>query len=209
MVALEQPETIHDFYGFPDELYALRYPASGTPAMAHEAVGLLQAGGFEATSVMDWGLDHGAWIPLMLMYPGADIPVAQLSIQPERGMQHHLDVGRALAPLRDQGVLIIASGGAVHNLRYFSRTEPSPPDWAQRFDDWLAETVEQGDMAALSGYRQQQPDAIMAHPRDEHLLPLGVAMGAAVNNETGNAVGRVVHRSWTGGALSMAAYAFD
>ncbi len=218
-VALEQPETIHDYYGFPEELYALQYPAPGAPVMAHEAAGLLQASGFEATAVMDWGLDHGAWIPLMLMYPDADIPVAQLSIQPERGMQHHINVGRALAPLRDQGVLIIASGGAVHNLRYFSRTDTTPsltsppatslPDWAQRFDDWLADIVERGDVEALGGYRQQQPDAVMAHPRDEHLLPLGVVMGAAVDDETGETTGRVLHRSWTGGTLSMAAYAFD
>lgn len=198
------PETIHDFYGFPDPLYALRYPAPGAPALAERVGSLLAAVGLDGAA-QQRGLDHGAWIPLMLMYPEADVPVAQLSIQPGAGPGTHLELGRALAPLRTEGVLVLASGGAVHNFAFFRRGSDEVPDWARRFDDWLARTVAAGAADDLVSYRTLHPDGAMAHPRDEHLLPLLVAMGAG-----GAGVrGRVLHQGFMDGALSMAAFGFD
>jgi 4,5-DOPA dioxygenase extradiol len=201
----KQPETIHDFGGFPQELYRVQYPAPGAPALAEEAIGLLKSSGIDATAEAR-GLDHGAWVPLSLMYPGADVPVAQLSIQPHAGPAHHVAVGRVLAGLRDQDVLILGSGSATHNLYTMERgRHDSPPAWARAFDRWLADAVAAGDEAALTRYREQAPYAREAHPRDEHLLPIFVAFGAGGPG----AKGRRLHDSFTHGSLSMAAYAFE
>ena len=192
------PETIHDFYGFPDALYRLRYAAPGSPALAQRVGALIE--GIEIDPGQ--GLDHGAWNPLMLAYPKADIPVAQLSIQVAQGTAWHLELGRKLAPLRDEGVLILASGGAVHNLRQFQIDNTTPAQWAIAFDKWLAERIEAGDEQSLVDYRRLRPEGRMAHPRDEHFLPLFVAMGA------GGGKGRTLHRSFAHGSLSMAAFAW-
>lgn len=196
-----KPDTIHDFYGFPDALYRLRYAAPGAPDLA-ERVARLTGAAHDPHR----GLDHGAWVPAMLGWPGADIPIFQLSVQPELGPAHHIALGRKLSPLREEGVLVLGSGSATHNLRALVRgvenAEPEP--WAQEFDDWLAGAVERGDEAALADYRAQAPNARDAHPTDEHLLPLHVAYGAAGEG----ARGRVLHRSYTLGNLSMASYAF-
>lgn len=199
----ERPETIHDFYGFPDELYRLHYPAPGAPALAKRVCGSLAAAGLSCVIDPAYGLDHGAWNPLMLIYPEADLPVTQLSIQPQMGPAHHLALGRALAPLRRDGVLILATGGAVHNLRQFHVDREKPAHWALSFDAWLSERIAAGDAEALVGYRRSRPDGELAHPTDEHLLPLFVAMGA------GGGKGRALHRSFAHGSLSMAAYAWD
>ena len=192
------PKTIHDFYGFPEALYRLHYPAAGAPALARRVADLIDG----VTIDQGQGLDHGAWNPLMLLYPAADIPVAQLSIQVPAGTAWHLDLGRKLAPLREEGVLILASGGAVHNLRQFHIDNSKPADWAVAFDDWLAKSIEAGDVQGLIDYRQRRPEAKLAHPRDEHFLPLFVALGAAEGK------GRVLHRSFAHGSLSMAAFAW-
>lgn len=192
------PETVHDFYGFPDALYRLRYPAPGAPALAKRVAELIE--GMEIDPGQ--GLDHGAWNPLYLAYPDADIPIAQLSIQVPAGPGWHVDLGRKLAPLRNEGVLILASGGAVHNLRQFHIDNTKPADWAIAFDNWLAERVQAGDVDALVDYRRQRPEAKLAHPRDEHFLPMFVALGAAEGK------GRVLHRSFAHGSLSMAAFAW-
>ncbi len=196
-----RPDTIHDFYGFPEALYRLRYPAPGAPELAERVARL--AG---AAHDPHRGLDHGAWVPAMLAWPEADIPIFQLSVQPAQSPAHHIALGRSLASLRAEGVLVMGSGSATHNLRALVRgggeTEPEP--WAQEFDDWLAETVEAGDEAALADYRAQAPNAVDAHPTDEHFLPLHVAFGAAGKG----ARGRALHRSFTLGNLSMASYAF-
>ena len=197
-------ETIHDFYGFPDELYRLHYAAPGAPALARRAAELLEDAGIGSAVDGDRGLDHGAWNPLLLIYPKADVPVTQLSIQSHLDPAHHAKVGRALQRLRCEGVLVLASGGAVHNLRQFHVDRDRAAPWAVSFDDWLADRISAGDEEALLAYRQLRPDGRMAHPRDEHLLPLFVALGAG-----GGVPGRALHRSFAHGSLSMAAFAWD
>ena len=195
-----RPETIHDFYGFPEPLYRLHYDAPGAPELANRVAGLTGA------ARADYGLDHGAWVPALLGWPAADIPIFQLSVQPYMDPAHHIALGRKLAGLRDEGVLVMGSGSATHNLRRLIRGQhdASPEPWAKAFDDWVAEKVEQGDEAALANYRSEAPYAREAHPTDEHFLPLHVAYGAAGEG----ARGKALHRSFTSGNLSMAAYAF-
>lgn len=174
-------ETIHDFYGFPRPLYELRYPAPGAPDLAEQIAAQLAGAGLAASIDHGRGLDHGAWVPLLLMYPDADIPVLQLSIQTERGPQHHLALGRALAPLRDQGVLVVGSGSFTHNLAEFrgaGLNDPSP-DWVNDFADWIEKALAERRTADLLDYRQLAPFARRNHPTDEHFLPLFAALGAA------------------------------
>jgi 4,5-DOPA dioxygenase extradiol len=197
------PETIHDFHGFPSALYEVQYPAPGAPELAARAEHLISAAGIPVAQDAQRGLDHGAWAPLMLMYPEADIPVAQLSVQPRKDPRAHFAIGRALAPLRQEGVLLLASGSAVHNLHMLGRPDAAPPAWANDFDAWLARNIRSHNTDALLGYRSQAPNAATAHPTDEHLLPLFVALGA------GDEQGQVLHQSFTYGSLSMAAYAFE
>lgn len=204
--AAKRPETIYDFSGFPEALYRLKYPAAGAPDLARTIVEHLNSAGFAAKADPARGLDHGAWAPLLLMYPEADIPVLQLSIQPQRNPAHHVAVGRALAPLTQEGVLVLASGSATHNLRALDwQGRAAPPDWARDFDNWLAQAIATGDEESLVNYRAAAPHAVQAHPRDEHLLPLFVAYGAAGEG----AKGVRLHNSFTHGGLSMAAYRFD
>jgi len=196
-----KPETIHDFYGFPEALYRLHYNAPGAPELA-ERVAKLTGAAHDPHR----GLDHGAWVPAMLGWPEADVPIFQLSVQPEESPAHHIALGRKLECLREEVVLVMGSGSATHNLRALVRGggELEPEPWAKAFDDWLAETLEKGDEAALADYRAQAPYAREAHPTDEHFLPLHVAYGAAGEG----AHGRALHRSFTLGNLSMASYAF-
>jgi 4,5-DOPA dioxygenase extradiol len=202
----EAPETIHDFYGFPAALYELQYPAPGAPELARSAAALLAEAEWDPLLVEGRGLDHGAWSPLLLMYPEATIPVAQLSVLVRGGPADHLALGRALAPLRAEGVLILGSGGAVHNLAEWRGGETGVPDWARAFDDWLAERIEGGAVAELVDYRNRAPSGERAHPTEEHLLPLFAALGAGAATDGDG--GRVLHRSFGPGGLSMAAYAF-
>jgi 4,5-DOPA dioxygenase extradiol len=161
-----QPETIHDFGGFPAELYKLRYPAPGAPDLAAQTVALLKDSGITAGIDGCRGLDHGAWVPLLWMYPDAHVPVMQLSVQPGLGTAHHLRLGRALAPLAADGVLIIGSGHTTHNLRDWM-TNPrrqEPLRYAQEFAQWVGDRLRAHDAAALIDYRAQAPDAARAHP---------------------------------------------
>lgn len=205
--AAEQPETIHDFYGFPPELYRLRYPAPGAPQLARRAAELLKAHGLPADLDPGRGLDHGAWTSLYHMYPEADIPVAQISIQSRLGPAHHVRLGEALRPLRDEGVLIMGSGGATHNLRELStqRGNPVPQPWVSEFNEWLAEAILAGRRDDLVGYRGKAPHAVRNHPTDEHLIPLFVALGAG----TSGASAERLHTSISSGVISMDAYRFD
>jgi 4,5-DOPA dioxygenase extradiol len=181
----EAPETIHDFYGFPRALYELQYRAPGAPDVARQAAALLDAAGI-ATQTQPHGLDHGAWVPLLLMYPEADIPVAQLSIQPHRDPAHHYAVGRALRPLADDGVLIVGSGQITHNLRaadFGAKPGDADPRVAQ-FTDWFESRLAERDVQALLDYRLRAPHAALMHPTDEHLLPVFAALGAANDDYT-------------------------
>lgn len=190
------PETIHDFGGFPDALYAIRYPAPGAPALAEEAAALLEQSGISVERAPERGLDHGAWVPLSLMYPDADIPVTQLSLQPHLGTEHHYRVGQALAPLRERGVLIVGSGSLTHNLaEYFGRPgDDRVPDWVSRFADWMHDTLAGGRIDDALHYRERAPFAARNHPTDEHLLALYPVLGAGGEHATV----RRVHASYDG-----------
>jgi 4,5-DOPA dioxygenase extradiol len=176
----ERPDTIHDFYGFPPALYELRYPAPGAPDLARQAAALLGAAGIDAAT-QPRGLDHGAWVPMLLMFPDAQLPVAQLSIQPHADPAHHFRVGRALRPLRDEGVMVIGSGQITHNLRAadFGATPADADPRVADFTGWFESRLAARDLDALLDYRRQAPHATLMHPTDEHLLPVFAALGAA------------------------------
>jgi 4,5-DOPA dioxygenase extradiol len=200
------PQTIHDFGGFPAELYALEYPATGAPELATRAVALLKDAGITAGVDGCRGLDHGAWVPLLHMYAAHDVPVVQVSLQPEQGTMHHVELGRALAPLAREGVLIVGSGHTTHNLRDWmaNMRRSEPLRYAQAFADWLDARLAAHDTAALVDYREQAPDAVRAHPTEEHFLPLHVAWGAAGEDAR---VERVV-TGFEAGALAMHSWLF-
>jgi 4,5-DOPA dioxygenase extradiol len=201
-----RPDTIHDFGPFDRRLDAMRYPAPGAPDIAETiATGLVRSG-FRAAVDPRRGYDHGAWIPLKLMYPEADVPVVEVSIDPTLGPDHHLRLGEALAPLREQNVLVIGSGSLTHNLHEFRGHAPddAAPDWVLRFGDWIAEAIVSGRREDLVRYRALAPAAERNHPTDEHLLPLFAAIGAAGHGLNGTRV----HHSHSYGVISMDAYAF-
>ena len=191
-------DTIHDFYGFPEPLYELRYPAPGNHALAKDVANLL---GPPAGVDLVRGLDHGAWVPLLLMYPQHDISVLQLSLQTPLGPAHHLKIGEALKSLRERGVLILGSGGATHNLREFFHPSGDQKPY-EDFSDWLHTTLTHGDREALLNYRKLAPQAARCHPTEEHFLPLFVALGA------GGSKARRLHHSFDR-TLCMDAYIFE
>jgi len=204
--AVARNETIHDFHGFPRALYDMTYPAPGSPALAADIAEKLRAAGFDCAVDRQRGLDHGAWVPLLLMYPQADIPVLQLSVQPHLGPLHHLRVGLALASLRQQGVLIIGSGSFTHDLSEFRGHGPNDaaPDWVNSFADWFHAALTKNQTSALIDYRRQAPFAVKNHPTEEHLLPLYAALGAAGDD----AQAERLHASATYSVLRMDVYAF-
>ena len=175
------PATLHDFYGFPEALYKLRYDAPGAVELALKVRHLLQTQGFTVALDDHRGFDHGAWIPLRLMYPQADIPVLTLSVQPHLGPLHHYRMGQALSTLVDFGVLVAGSGNLTHNLMHYQQLHGAskPPDYVAAFQGWVWERLQASDNDALVDYRRQAPGAVPAHPTDEHLLPLHFALGAA------------------------------
>ena len=193
-------DTIHDFGGFPQTLYDIRYPAPGDPVLARQ-VADLTGGTLDAQR----GLDHGAWVPLMLMYPDADIPVVQLSVQSDLGAAHHIALGRKLAALREDNVLVMGSGGFVHNLHRLSPPGAPEPGWSQEFSDWMHEKLMAGDEAALAAYRALAPHAVLAQPTEEHFVPLFAAFGAGGEKPKATRL----HNSATFGALRMDAYSFS
>lgn len=205
--ATAQPETIHDFSGFPPELYRLRYPAPGAPQLAADIAARLSAAGLEPRLDPQRGLDHGAWVPLRLLYPQADIPVLQVSVQPTLGPAHQLALGRALAPLRQDGVLLIGSGSITHNLhdwRNYDEAREAP--YVRPFIGWIEQKLQADDVPALLDYRRQAPFAEQAHPTDEHLLPLHFAMGAAGTERLG---AQRIDAGIDMGFLAMDIYRFD
>jgi len=212
LMAAARHETVHDFGGFPDALYRLRYDATGAPELAPRIARLVRDVGLPVHVVPEGGLDHGIWVPLRFMYPGVDVPVLPLAFPPNWSPQQLFALGRALAPLRADGMLVIGSGSITHNLRLvFSRTAhertaqtggPEMPESAA-FREWFARRSAAGDSEALFDYRTQAPHAATMHPTDEHLLPWYVAAGAGHEGPM-----RRVHDSVTNGCLGMDAYAF-
>jgi 4,5-DOPA dioxygenase extradiol len=179
----KQPETIHDFGGFPAELYRIRYAAPGAPETAARALELLGSAGLSATPNGCRGLDHGAWVPLRVMYPDADVPVLQVSM-PDLDPARLFAIGRRLAPLREQGVLIIGSGFMTHGLPYiheYFAGKPGMPEWSREFDEWATDALRRGDLDALFDFRNRAPGMPYAHPTVEHLAPLFVTVGAAAD----------------------------
>lgn len=205
--AVASNATIHDFFGFPPELFALEYPAPGAPDLALRVADLLGAAGLRASIDHGRGLDHGAWVPLLLMWPEHDIPVIQLSIQSSLGPGHHVQLGRALAALRADNILVLASGSFTHNLRALHRTGPAAeePEWVTRFSGWMDDAIMAGRTCDLVSYRRLAPFAEQAHPTDEHLLPLFVALGAAGDGARPTRI----HQSTDLGSLRMDSYRFD
>jgi 4,5-DOPA dioxygenase extradiol len=196
-----RPETIHDFYGFPKPLYEIQYPAKGDPELASRALALLKD--FKATADPVRGLDHGAWSPLLYMYPKADVPVVQVAVQTALGTQHHLEVGRALAPLAREGVLIIGSGHLTHNLR--DRGDGGIAPYALEFQDWVKQRIDRRALDELADYRRLAPNGVRAHPSDEHFLPLFFALGAAPKDYKSERLYDGIEM----GALAMDAYRFS
>jgi len=199
-------DTIHDFYGFPRELYEMTYPAPGSPGLAARVRDLLAAGGVAASVDHQRGLDHGAWVPLRLLYPAADIPVVQLSVQTQLGPEYHLRIGHLLAPLRAEGVLIVGSGSFTHDLSsfrdYAHALQAPEPEWVTGFADWMDTALTEGRVSDLLAYRSKAPYAARNHPTEEHLLPLFVAIGA------GGEQARRLHTSTLHGILRMDVYGF-
>ncbi|KAF3996927.1 dioxygenase family protein [Glaciimonas immobilis] len=202
-----QPATIHDFGGFPQALYDISYPAPGAPALAERAATLFEAAGIPVGRSAERGLDHGAWVPLSLMYPHADLPVMQISLVHGADPATHEQMGLALTQLRHEGVLVIGSGSLTHNLHEFRGQPIDAPAalWVSEFISWMREQLENNDTTALLDYRNRAPSAIKNHPSDEHLLPLFVAMGAAGIH----AKAQLLHSSVEHGVLAMDAYAFN
>ena len=200
-------DTIHDFYGFPPELYRIEYPARGSPDLAMQVVDLLNAAGLACDVDPTRGLDHGAWVPLRLMFPRAEVPIIQLSIQQSLDPPAHVALGEAIRELRETGVLVLGSGGAVHPLGnpYASLGPGAPTDnWAKEFNAWLTDAVIRGDRESLVNYRTIAPYAVQAHPYPDHYMPLLAAFGAAGPG----ARGVVLHESWDLGDLGMGAFEF-
>jgi 4,5-DOPA dioxygenase extradiol len=205
------PQTIHDFGGFPQALFDIRYPAPGSPDVAERAATLLEAAGISVGRSATRGLDHGAWVPLRLMYPLADVPVMQISIVHGASPALHMQLGQALRQLREEGVLIVGSGSLTHNLYEFrgQALDAPAPGWVTEFEGWMREKLEQNDYAALLDYRKLAPSAERNHPTEEHLLPLYVAMGAADDGTGKAASAQLLHSSVEHGVLAMDAYAFN
>ena len=196
----ERFETWHDFGGFPEELYRLKYTPRGEPVLATRVLELLRGAGMHAQPSADVKLDHGVWVPLLLMFPQADIPLVQVSATWDTPKRYR-ELGQTLGPLAKEGVLILGSGGLVHNLREIVMDSDFVPDWARNFEQWAHAKLEAGDWDSLCEYRKLAPDAARAHPTEDHYLPLYFAGGAG-----GESV--ALHRSFAHGGLSMATYAF-
>ncbi len=174
-----QPQTWHDFGGFPAALYQLQYPAPGSPAIAQEVLGLLADAGISAQPDAKRPLDHGAWVPLLHLFPQAHVPVVQLALPADYGPAQVLAMGAALQSLRAHGVLVVGSGSMTHNLAEFGGGGAAPMPYVAEFSRWVEAAVQRGDRAALLNYRALAPHAARAHPSEDHFLPLFFALGAS------------------------------
>lgn len=197
---------IYDFGGFPDALYQIQYPARGSRETVAAIVAQFAQEGIAYEKDTRRGLDHGAWVVLRLLYPEADVPVVSMSVNPNLIPEEHYRIGKALAPLREQGVLVIGSGGTVHNLARLSWGSAGSESWAVQFDEWLADCLEHWDLDALFDYERRAPFVHEAVPRmrNEHFIPLLYAMGAADSVQTAS----LLHRSYVYGSLSHSCWQF-
>ncbi|WP_366945690.1 class III extradiol ring-cleavage dioxygenase [Hydrogenophaga sp.] len=201
-----RPQTIHDFGGFPPALYELQYPAPGAPDVAVRAVSLLREAGYPAEADAEWGLDHGAWVPMLYLYPQADVPVFQVSLPARLDGERAYAFGQALAPLAAEGVLIVGSGSLTHNLHEVRFDAPDAPGetYVAEFAGWIQQVVTAGDHDRLRQLVAIAPHAQRAHPTAEHLWPLLVAAGAAGQQVAAERIdGGIRH-----GVLSMDGYVF-
>ena len=187
-----QPATWHDFGGFPPELYALQYPAPGSPALAQQVLDLLAAAGVAAHGDAQRPFDHGAWVPLMHLFPQADVPVVQVALPVGAGPAEVYAMGAALRSLRSQGVLVVGSGSMTHNLAEFFGGAREPAPYVLEFSRWIEDALARGDLKALLNYRSQAPHAARAHPTDDHFLPFFFALGAAGDDLRANYLSREV-----------------
>jgi len=204
LTGMAAPRTIHDFGGFPRELFEFSYPAPGDPELAMRVAELLEP--IDAGIDMQWGLDHGAWSVLTHVFPEADVPIVQLSIDERQSPQFHFDAGKRLAPLRDENVLIAGSGNVVHNLHAYAwgRHPAAPFDWAVRFDKRVRELLTAGDTAPLVDYESLGRDALLSAPTPDHYLPLLYVAGARAE---GDALSFPV-TGMDGGSISMLSVRF-
>ncbi len=200
-----QPATWHDFGGFPQALYQLQYPAPGSPALAQEVLSLLQAAGVAAQGDAARPFDHGAWVPLMHLFPDADLPVVQVALPAGAGPAEVVALGAALRGLRSQGVLVVGSGSMTHNLSEFFGGAREPAPYVLEFSRWIEDALARGDMQALLNYRSQAPHATRAHPTEDHFLPIFFALGAAGDDLQAQYLSREVMYSM----LSMDAFALQ
>jgi 4,5-DOPA dioxygenase extradiol len=196
VTAIEKPRTIYDFYGFPPELYAVKYPAPGSPELARRVLDLVEADGI--TSDLTWGLDHGTWSVLKRLFPNADVPVIQLSLDVTKSAQAHYDLGQQLQPLRNQGVLILGSGNIVHNLRMVV-FEDTAYDWAVKFDGKVKQWILKDNHEAIIQYDKQGAEAKLSINSAEHYKPLLYVLGA---KEPGEPISFFAEKVW-GGSVSM------
>ena len=202
--AASRPETVHDFGGFPRALYQLSYPAPGAPDVARRVQQLLAEAGIRALLVGEQGLDHGAWVPLMHLFPDADVPVVQVSMPVDLDARKAYELGRALAALADEDVLVIGSGSLTHNLYEFRTGSTEEAAYAREFSQWVRQAVLAGDRDRLIATLEQAPHAQRAHPTVEHFLPLLVALGAARETLPATVLdGGIRH-----GVLAMESYVF-
>lgn len=199
------PETWHDFGGFPPELYALRYPAKGAPELAEQVLGLLRGAGIAAQGDAARPFDHGAWVPLRHLFPEAEVPVVQMALPQQAGPAEVLAMGAAVQSLRSENVLVVGSGSMTHNLHERPVPGAHAAPYVLAFRDWMEAAIARGDIPALLDYRRRAPDAVRAHPTEEHLLPLFFALGAAGANARPDYLSREVMY----GHLSMDAFALS
>ena len=203
--ASERYEMIYDFYGFPQALYEVRYPAVGHSQLVMQIVNLLASSGIHAQADTNRGLDHGAWVVLRMLYPHADIPVVTMSVNLALSNAQQYAIGKALSGLRREGVLIIGSGGTVHNLRKVKWGAEQTKSWAKQFDEWLNDRITSWDTASLFDYERLAPYAGDAVPRNEHFVPLLLAMGAADDGR----IGQRIYDGYAYGTLSYNCWQFE
>jgi len=203
------PPTWHDFGGFPPALYELQYPAPGDPALAQRILDLLTAAGLPAGADPERPFDHGAWVPLRHMLPAAQVPVVQVSLPAHVATADIYAIGQALAPLREQGILLLGSGGMTHNLHELRREEGPTEPYVTAFCGWVQDTLRRGDLAAMLDYRSQAPHAARAHPTDEHFRTIYFALGAAGWGRTADVQPQYISHEVIYGSLSMDAFALQ